>query len=553
MWELRHPISQDVDDTLTDTSSFNSDKMSTSHSLDSAPDLLELEEDHPSINSTGGSTIPPLQYTSYRPLVMNPNRRDDGSSTQSFQPTTETVMDSDVLLKTWVDYGPGPVNLSNLFPGTPNFFHTLQKPDTPTNTASTLLLPSQHDTPCTNNTDEVNNGNPGDFNNAMGELATLMLGCSLLLNEADNDTETWLPTQPGTSSTSNMNRPTTTTTTSAMALNISKAALPSFDFDFSLNNASSPTNDSASSSRRTAVTKLYPSPTGFQFPATANPRQDQDQDQQQQPHNGSTPSPFRDIKAEPHPSSTPTSQRKILPLPKRRLKGTQLHHEPTAAPASPQPIPTYSLFTFRSPTVPIQKSTEGGSSQASMPPIIHNASPCDYTKKPKRHETCYTDQGDSTLQRKQNSRSITTSNAPPPLARPPSPSSSSSTLPNFSSPNQQHTPSPSTSSTQANLQQRPSPEKKKKKKAKGKSVSCTSSSSTTTTSSNYRQTKPSRPRRRQKNQPLDTSQPGGQTNSGPLDIINTTDDWICLFCQYQIFKGGWTKQKKKGRPSGIVV
>jgi hypothetical protein len=462
-------------------------------------------------------------------------------------------MDSDVLLKTWVDYGPGPVNLSDLFPGTPNFFHTLQKPDTPSNTASTLLLPPQHDTPCTNNTDEVNNDNPGDFNNAMGELATLMLGCSLLLNEADNNTETWLPTQPGTSSTNNMNRPTTTT--SAMALNISKATLPSFDFDFSPNNASSPTNDSASSSRRTAVTKLYPSPTGFQFPATARPRQDQDQDQQQQPHNGSTLSPFRDIKAEPRQSSTPTSQRKILPLPKRRLKGTQLHHEPTAAPASPQPIPTYSLFTFRSPTVPLQKPTKGGSNKASMPPTIHNASPCDYTKKPKRHETCYTDQGDSTLQRKQNSQSITTSNAPPPLARPPSPSSSSSTLPNFSSPNQQHTPSPSTSSTQANLalKQRPLPEKKKKKKAKGKSVSCTSSSSTTTSSSNYRQTKSSRPRRRQKNQPLDTLQPGGQTNSGPLDIINTTDDWICLFCQYQIFKGGWTKQKKKGRPSGIVV
>lgn len=519
---------------------------------------------------------------------MNPSSRDDGSSTQSFQSTTgnykpttilayslfllllplncyhqESEMDSDVLLKTWVEYGPGPVNLSDLFPGTPNFFHTLQKPDSPSNTASTLLLSPQHDSPCTNNTDEVNNGNTGDFSNVMGELATLMLGCSLLLNNADNDTEAWSPTQP---SSSNLSRPTTTTTnTSTTALNISRSALSSFDFDFSPNNASSPTNDSTSSSRGIAVTKSNPSPTGFQFPVTANPRQDPNpnEDQQQQPHNGAILSPCKDITAEAHPSSPPTYQRKILPLPKRRLKGIQMHHEPIVASAPPPPVPVSTQFTFRSPTVPLQKPTEGGSGKVYTAPIIHNATPCDYTKKPKRSETYYTDQMDSSLQRKQNSPSITTSNAQP-LVRLPSPSSSSSTLPNSSSPNQQHTPSPSTSSTKVDLSlQQPPPEKKKKKKkkkkatTKGKLVPCTSSSSTTTTtttaSSNYRQTdtKSSRPRRRRKNTLLDALQSDGQTYSGPLDIINTssTDDWICLFCQYQIFKGGWSKRKKEGNSS----
>lgn len=64
MWKLRHPLNQDVDDILTDTSSFNSDKMSASHSLDSALDLLELEEDHPSLDSTGGSIVS-MKYKSH--------------------------------------------------------------------------------------------------------------------------------------------------------------------------------------------------------------------------------------------------------------------------------------------------------------------------------------------------------------------------------------------------------------------------------------------------------------------------------------------------------
>ncbi|KAI8334788.1 hypothetical protein BC941DRAFT_82404 [Chlamydoabsidia padenii] len=476
MWEMAPSINQEADDIITNTRFFSSSKLS----LDSATIPLHLE-DQSSTNSVRDIKVPSCQYNSYLPLVMGSKRKDDDYTT-SYKSKTDTS----------------------------------PPPSKTTRTTSTFISPcTQFDTHCGNDTNKGDD-DIGDISSAMGELATLMLGCSILDNNTDKVTKKWCPTQTPTDNSSSDLKRVSTTTTTMEPLSISDSVIPSsFDLDFTHSNTSSPHDQGPPSKGDKAA------------------------------HSGD--GEHRCI----------TSHRKILPLPKRRSKATPTQQSSSliTATAAQQSIPTSTQFTFRSPlSSSIHPDAKGTRDDNTLFTTFNYDSmkqqtkdhemPCDYTKKPKRDETCTSDQGNNST----NSLSLTNnqkrdgptaissalnikSRRPSLTATPFLWSNSQHGLAVSSS--QQHT--SNTSPRAKPIQQRPSWEKKKKTKKKKQGLD----------SNKQQQQFGIRHSTMARRHVFDSRQEGYKHSN--LDLVNTTfgsNDWICLFCQYEIFKVGWIEAKR---------